>query len=143
LLETLIATAICTTVMFGMASMVIMATQQNKNQGASMAQCTTLAAQKLDQLMELTWTSATTDTGLTAGGSVTADTTSYVDYLDPTGGISVTATAVNRFFTRRWQITDPSSTSKLITVMVYAKAVGQGAGASAPQATLACYKVQQ
>lgn len=144
LLETLVAVAICTVVMFSLAGLVTGAVKQNKNQGATVAQATTLAAQKLDQLLELTWTASDMNAGLTAGGSLTTDTTDYVDYLDPTGGTSVASTDARRFFTRRWLIEDQTgATSKKITVLVYGKTVGASSISSAPQATLACFKVQQ
>lgn len=89
LIETLIATAICTVVMFSLAAMMGSAVKQNKNQSATVAQCTTLCAQKLDQLMEIGWqTGASAPAALAASpsGSLDADTTGFVDYLDPTGG---------------------------------------------------------
>ncbi len=144
LLETLVATAICTVVMFSLAGLVTGAVKQNKNQGATVAQATTLAAQKLDQLLEMTWTATSTAAELTAGGSLTSDASGYVDYLDPTGGVSVPGTDARRFFSRRWLIEDQGGgTSKKITVFVYAKSVGASSISSAPQATLACFKVQQ
>lgn len=144
LIETLVATAICTFVMFSLAAMMTGAMKQDKNQGATVAQCTTLAAQKLDQLLELTWTSATMDSALTAGGSLTTDTTGYVDYLDPTGGTSVSSADARRFFTRHWLIEDlTGGTVKKVTVLVYGKSVGASSISSTPQATLACFKVQQ
>ncbi len=150
LIETLIATAICTVVMFSLAAMMSTAVKQNKNQSSTVAQCTTLAAQKLDQLLEIGWqTGVTAPATLTAGGSLTSDTTGYVDYLDPTGGVPAgspitSPTDARMFFTRRWLIEDLSGgTSKKITLFVFGRSVGRTSESSAPQATLACVKVQQ
>lgn len=153
LLETLIATAICMVVMFPLAAMMTSSMKQNKNQGETVAQATTLCAQKLDELMQKTYTTSTADAALTAGGGITVGTevTSYVDYLDKTGGTSVASTSAARFFTRQWLIEDVGSpvTKKRVTVLVYGKAIGRSAtgaasgAASIPQATLACYKVMQ
>lgn len=171
LLETLIATAICTTVMFGLAAMVSTATKQNKNMGSSMAQATTLAAQKLDQLMLLNFkyggsstdtdiSTTTFDALLTAGGGLTTDTTSFVEYLDATGaclaGVDAngncntgsTANSPGLFFTRRWLIQDLNSgptTKKQITVLVFSKSLGNSVyyNSSSPQATISCLKVAQ
>lgn len=141
LIETLIATAICTTVVFAIAGLVMASMRQNKNQGATVAQATTLAAQQLDYLMEsnFTCTSFTTpgvcgtttfDTQLTAGGSLDSDIVAgsiyYYDYLDVTGTVpsgttdppGLASTDVRQFFTRRWVVQDcgtPTSTNSCPT----------------------------
>ena len=153
LLETLIATAICTSVMFALAALISFATKQNKNMGTTVAQTATLAAQKLDELMQLQWTSATMDPALATGGSLTTDVTTspgYVDYLDASGAVILggSPNSVNYFFTRRWTVADvgASGTVKQITVLVFGNAIGAGRAAgstSVPQTTLACYKVQE
>src|SRR5258706_7536875 len=86
IVETLVAVAISTTVVFALASLVTIATQQTKSGGQIITLTTTLAAQKLDQLGNLNWTSAAMDAGLVCAtspcGSLTTDTTCYVEYLD-------------------------------------------------------------
>lgn len=146
LLETLIATAICTTVVFSLAGLIAMSTQQGKNSGQSVSQATALAAQRLDRLMALTWTDVTTDSGLTAGGSLTTNTTGFVEYLDATGTLltGVTPPDARIFFTRRWLIADTTATTKTITVWVGARAVGSVSAdaGSGPSARLVCVKAQ-
>jgi len=160
LLETLIATAICTVVVFALAGLVTMAAKQSKNQGSTLAQSATLAAQKLDQLLGLKFTCSalpdcaatgagpvldTSPPDLTAGGSLTSNTTSYYDYLDATG---VPITSGQPFFVRRWQVSDTSATIKTITVRVEGRLVSgawdpASVSDSAPSTVLASRKAMQ
>jgi len=158
LLETLIATAICTVVVFALAGLVTMAAKQSKNQGSTMAQSATLAAQKLDELLGLRFTCSSLpdcaatgagpvfDAGLAAGGSLTSNTTSYYDYLDATG--VPTATGTQPFFVRRWQVSDASVTIKTVTVRVEGRPVSgawdpTSVSNSAPSTVLASQKAMQ
>ncbi len=146
LMETLIATAIAGSVMVGLASLVSAAMMQSKNQGQTTSQATALAAQKIDQLMTLQFTAASTAAPLTCAaspcGSITADTTNYVEYLDATGNVLAGATAatIGVFFTRRWMITNSTATTKLIEVVVIGTAVVQK---NQPSVNMACIKAQQ
>ena len=53
--ETLVAVTICTIVVFSLAVLVGIATQQTKASGQLVSLCTAFAAQKLDQLSNLTF----------------------------------------------------------------------------------------
>jgi Tfp pilus assembly protein PilV len=161
LLETLIATAICTVVVFALAGLVTMAAKQSKNQGSTLAQSATLAAQKLDQLLGLKFTCSalpdcaatgagpvldTSPPDLTAGGSLTSNVTSFYDYLDATG-VPI-ATGTQPFFVRRWQVSDTSATIKTVTVRVEGRPVSgtwdpTSVSTSAPSTVLASRKAMQ
>lgn len=93
-IETLIATAICMVVVFGLAGMVTMSTRQSREMGTTVAQASSLASQKLDQLLWLpfidnTPNPPTVDARLGVGGSLTcapaACTAGYIDYLTADG----------------------------------------------------------
>lgn len=162
LIETLIATAICTVVVFGLAGLVTMATRQSKEMGTTVSQASTLAAQKLEELMSKEFTSTTVTCGtrpcidaqlcLCATppckcGEVdptVLPVTGFVDYLK-NDGTPTTATGADRFFTRRWQVealTTFPATVRRITVRVEGRAIGVSSATSAPSATLACFKGQ-
>ena len=164
LVETMIAAAILGSVIVGIAGLVSQSIKQSKNMGSTMSQATALAAQKVDQLMTMQWCSGVSPAPgcpvlaapLTAGGSILADIKNpswanvataanpadYVEYLDSAGVPvpgAVSSTDVGVFFTRRWQITDSTATTKLIEAVV----VGTGIGSAAPSANMACIKAQQ
>jgi len=158
LLETLIATAICTVVVFALAGLVTMAAKQSKNQGSTLSQSATLAAQKLDELLGLRFTCSSLpdcaatgagpvfDAGLTAGGSLDSNTTNYYDYLDATGAAAATGT--QPFFVRRWQVSDTSVTIKTVTVRVEGRPASgawdpASVSTSAPSTVLASQKAMQ
>jgi hypothetical protein len=152
LVETLVAVAISTTVVFSLAALVTLATQQTKSGGQIITLTTTLASQKLDQLFNSTWNATTTATALVCAsspcGSLTTDTTGYVEYLDAGGAIKAGATSTTSpgvVFTRRWQVTNTSSTVKTITVRVDAFIVSSGGSSlvNTPTTTLATYKARQ
>ena len=163
LIETLIATGICATVMVAIASLIATATQQSKNMGSSVSQATALAAQKVDQLMTMQFTSGSTaaplacsggasspcgsiDTDTKASGWANASataTSNYVEYLDGSGTAlsgATSSTSSGVFFTRRWSITNTTSSLITIQVIVIAKTVGTG---FAPSVTMACMKAKQ
>ena len=158
LLETLIATAICTVVVFSLAGLITAAAKQSKNQGSTMAQSATLAAQKLDELLGMRFTCSSLpdcaatgagpvfDTGLTTGGSLTSNVTNYFDYLDATGAPSATGT--QPFFVRRWTVADTSATIKTVTVRVEGRPASgpwdpTSVSDSAPSTVLASRKAMQ
>ena len=126
LIETLFAVAMCTIVVFALAGLVTAATRQSKDTGISASQATAFGAQKLDDFMRLDFSGAT----LTAGGTgaitdanyCTANT-SFCDYLT-IDGTATTSTAANLYFTRRWQITDVTTTLKRIDILVQPRAIG-------------------
>jgi len=151
LVETLVAVVISTTVVFSLAALVTLATQQTKAGGQMLTLTTTLASQKLDALGNLTWTVATTDAALVCVtspcGSLTANTTNYVEYLNATGGVqsgATSSTSPGVVFTRRWEIINNSSTVKTISVRVDAFVVSSGGSASTnqPTSTVATYKAR-
>lgn len=151
LVETLVAVVISSTVVFSLAALVTLATQQTKAGGQMLTLTTTLAAQKLDALANLTFSTTTTDAGLlcvtSPCGSLTTDTTNYVEYLNATGAVQAGATSSTSpgvVFTRRWQITNNSSTVKTISVRVDAFIVSSGGSTSAnkPTTTIATYKAR-
>jgi type II secretory pathway pseudopilin PulG len=149
MIEAVVATGICGTVLVTLAAMAAASISQSKNQGQSVSQATALAAQKLDQLMTMQYTSASTAAPLVCAsspcGSLTSDTTNYVEYLDNTGNVLsgvTSSTTAGVYFTRRWQITTSTPTSTSILVQVYV--VGTGVGVkSQPTASMACIKAQQ
>ncbi len=134
LVETMIATFICMVVVFSLAGLVSMATRQSKDMGTTAAQAAALAAQQMDIFMALRFA----DTQLAAGGSLTTNTTGYVDYLKA-DGTSTTSTAADLFFTRRWQVSTTGLPAglKLIRVRVLGKAIGQGVS---PESIVGSYK---
>lgn len=159
LIETMVATAICMIVVFGLAGLVTMSTRQAKDMGSTASQATTLAAQKMERLMALSFGATTGpntgDSGLTptATNTLNSDTAGYVDYVDANGQRLDTltpSTAPNNpavFFTRRWRVeaVAGSTTLKVITVQVQGRAIGRrlsttAVPASAPSVTLGCLK---
>jgi type II secretory pathway pseudopilin PulG len=147
LLETLIAVGICGSIMVTLAALVSASIAQSKNMGSTTSQATALAAQKIDQLITLQFTATATAAPLVCAtspcGSISADTTGYVEYLDPTGNIVSGATSpasAGVFFTRRWQITNSTTTTKLVEVQVTGTAVSSK---KPPQVNMACVKAQQ
>lgn len=151
LVETLVAVVISSTVVFSLAALVTLATQQTKAGGQMLTLTTTLASQKLDSLANLTWNSTTEATALVCAtspcGSLTTNTTNYVEYLNATGSIQAGATSSTSpgvVFTRRWQITNNSSTVKTISVRVDAFIVSSGGSSSVnkPTSTVATYKAR-
>jgi len=149
LIETMIATAICMVVVFGLAGLVTMSTKQSKDMGSTVAQASTLAAWKIDDLMTRPWTNAEVNCSSgTSCGSITADTNGYVEYLTANGAVIVTggATSPTRFFTRRWRVEHLNSspnTIKRITIWVGGRAMGTSSEASQPSATLATIRAMQ
>ncbi len=165
LIETMIATAICMVVVFGLAALVTTATRQSKNMGATVSQATALAAQKLEELMNQEFSGTIADTGTVCGtvpciasqlcpcatppctcGSLTSSANSFSDYLK-NDGTATTSTAADLYFTRRWQVealTTLPATVRRISVRVEGKTIGTASSStSAPSATVVCYKGQQ
>ena len=134
LVETMIAMFICMIAVFSLAGLVSMATRQSKDMGTTAAQAAALAAQQLDIFMAIEFA----DTQLAAGGSLTTNTTGYVDYLK-VDGTSTTSGAVDLYFTRRWEVSTTGLPAglKLIRVRVLGRAIGQGVN---PEAIVGAYK---
>ena len=143
LIETLVATAILLILMSGLLSMAAVATSITENQGHLAARTTEDAVDKMEQLLDLTFGDAQSNTtvfpsltaggtGLAVGGSSdpTAPVVGYADYLDVSGNILCTVASPcgatpppTWYYKRVWQITNPggNATLKQITVSTIVK----------------------
>lgn len=141
LIEVTVASAILLVVMAGLMGMAAMATSITENQGHLGARTTEYAVDKMEQLQELTYGDAqsnttvfpsvkTGGTGLTVGGSADPDAPAvgYADYLDQNGNIlcsiasPCTATPPATWYYKRvWQISTPSANLKQMTVTTIVK----------------------
>ncbi len=158
LIETIIAAALLMVVMAGLMGMVPMATSMTENYGHLSARTTEYAVDKLEQLLELTYGDAQSNTtvfpsenaggtGLALGGSPdpAAPVIGFTDYLDYNGNVlcsdaaPCTATPpANWYYKRVWQVSTPSVNLKQITVTaIVARSVG---GAQLSQSTVSAYK---
>ena len=154
LIETVVALAILFVALAGLMTAPLVATNLTENEGHLSARTTEYAQDKMEQLLALTYGDAQSDTrvfpaatsggtGLAVGGS--SDPASpvalYVDYLDQSGNLlpsSGTTPPTGWFYKRVWQVTNPSSNLKQITVTVI---VAQSFGAArVPQSTLTTLK---
>ncbi len=157
LLETLFATVILTVVATGLLGVFSMSVSHNENQGEIMPRTAEYSQDKIEQLLALSYTDASSDTrqyptastggtGLSDGGSTTTPTTNYVDYLRA-DGTPLGATAAGSFYTRMWSISSATATGcnsaclKTITVVTVASG-SAGAGNLRPKTTLVTYKTR-
>ena len=164
LIEVIIASAILVTLMAGLMSLAGLAIATTENQGHLAARTTEYAQDKMEQLVALAWGDATSDTtvfpastaggtGLAVGGSPDPSTpvTKYVDYLDQSGNLCGSASAlavtpssarcpapvgttapVNWFYQRVWSVSAPTGTTNLKQITVTATiARGFGGGGKA------------
>jgi hypothetical protein len=158
LIEVTVACAILLVVMAGLMGMAAMATSITENQGHLGARTTEYAVDKMEQLQELTYGDAQSNTtvfpsvknggtGLTVGGSVNtaAPAVGYADYLDQNGNILCTianpctaAPPATWYYKRVWQISTPSANLKLMTVTTIVKT--SVARAQLSQSTVSAYK---
>jgi hypothetical protein len=132
LIEAAVATGLLITVMAGLLGMTGVATSLTENQGHLSARTTEYAVDKMEQLLQLTYGDAQSDTtvfpsintggaGLTVGGSSNpaAPVLGYADYLDQSGNVLCPCTAAppaNWYYQRVWQVSTPAANLKLITV---------------------------
>jgi hypothetical protein len=136
LIETAIATAILMTVMAGLMGMAALATSLTENQGHLAARTTEYAVDKMEQLLQLTYGDAQSNTtvfpavnnggtGMAVGGSANpaAPVVGYADYLDQSGNVLCTVAnpcgaqpPANWYYKRVWQISLPAANLKQITV---------------------------
>jgi hypothetical protein len=158
LIETAVASAILLVLMAGLMSMAAIATSITENQGHLGARTTEYAVDKMEQLLELTYGDAqsnttvfpsvnTAGTGMAVGGSSNpaAPVVGYTDYLDYSGNVLCTTAApctatppTNWYYKRVWQVTNPSTNLKLLTVTaIVASAVAR---AQISQSTVSAYK---
>lgn len=165
LIETTIATAILLVVMAGLLGMAAMATSITENEGHLSARTTEYAVDKMEQLLELTYGDAQSNTtvfpslnsggtglggilavGASAGSSdPAAPVTGYTDYLDYSGNVLCSVAApctatppATWYYKRVWKVSVPSTNLKQITVTAIVKtSVGR---AQLSQSTVAAYK---
>jgi prepilin-type N-terminal cleavage/methylation domain-containing protein len=163
LIELMIALGILLVVSVGILSMAMISITTTENQGHLAARTAEYAQDKIEQLLGLAFTDCngtttctdttaidtttnsytlgTGGTGLAAGGSLTAATNGYVDYLDANGnplggGTNAPATWS---YQRMWLITDVSTTLKQITVKVSSR-TGVGGPSVSPNSTVTSLK---
>ncbi len=134
LVETMVAMALLLVVMAGVISMDGIATNFTENYGHLASRTAEYAQDKMEQLLVLAYGDTTSDTrvfpsadsegsGLGVGGSSNPSTpvALYVDYLDVNGNLvpSAGTTAPSGwYFKRVWQVSNPSTNLKQITVTV-------------------------
>lgn len=160
LLETVIALCILLVMMSGLTSLAAVATATTENQGHLGARATEYAVDKMEQLLELTYGDAQSNTtvfpsvnnggvGLAVGGSANpaAPVVGYADYLDRNGNILCTAGApcvaqppATWYYKRVWQVSVPSANLKQLTVTAIVRSAMAGSGGLVPQATISAYK---
>jgi hypothetical protein len=158
LIEVTVASAILLVVMSGLMGMAALSTSITENQGHLGARTTEYAVDKMEQLQELTYGDAQSNTtvfpsvnnggtGLTVGGSSNpaAPVVGYTDYLDSNGNIlcsvaspCAAAPPATWYYKRVWQITTPSANLKQMTVTAIVKT--SVAGAQLSQSTVSAYK---
>lgn len=132
LIETTIAAAILLVAMLGLLSMGALATVFTENHGHLEARTTEYAQDKMEQLLALAFTDAVSNTvvfpaassggtGLAVGGSTDTNNpvNGYVDWLGMDGGLlgGGTTAPTGWQYQRVWQITNPSTGIKQVTVV--------------------------
>ena len=134
LLETMVALGILLIVAIGLMSMTLTAIATTENQGHLAARTAEYAQDKMEQLLALSYGDSTTDTtvfpannsggtGLAVGGNLNtaSPVAGYVDYLDASGNILVSAggaAPTGWFYVRVWQISTPTGTTNLKQISV-------------------------
>jgi hypothetical protein len=154
IIETVLAAGILAVLLAGVMGLMGVSTKVTENQGHLAARTTEYAQDKLEQLMVLTFNDGQTDTrvfpatltggtGLTVGGSSNANApvALYVDWLNADGTLltsSGTTPPSGWFYKRVWEISQPATNLKQITVTTTVSAtIG---GALPPSSTLTCLK---
>lgn len=158
LIETAVACGILVIVTTGLLGMTTTTTTITENQGHLGARVAEYAVDKMEQLLELTYGDAQSDTtlfpsvdlggkGLAIGGSTNpaAPVVGYSDYLRADGSVLCTvatpcngAAPANWYYMRTWQVTQASPNLKQITVTA---TVARGAnGAMKSIATISAFK---
>src|SRR5262249_984553 len=133
LIETCIAASVVLVAAVALFPLGIVSTSISENEGHLSARTTEYAQDKMEQLLALAYGDSTTDTtvfaansgggtGLAVGGSLDPlnPVQGYVDYLDPTGTLMAAngnTPPVGWMYMRLWQISNPSTNLKQISVM--------------------------
>jgi hypothetical protein len=154
LLEVVIAIGILMVLALGVLPLGVIAITTTENEGHLVARATEYSQDKMEQLLALAYSDATTDTrvfpsassggsGLAVGGSSNPATpvAQYVDYLDAGGTLvsSAGGAPAGWYYQRVWSISVPFTNIKQVTVTtIVARKIG-GLGRT-PQATLTALK---
>jgi len=110
LIETLVATAVLTIGVLGLAQLLVMATAANRN-ARTVTTAAVLARSKMEELRAVPFDSLTAS----PPGALAADTPGFVDYLDASGAdLDARAGAA---FVRRWAIAPLASNPLNATVL--------------------------
>lgn len=164
LMEVLIASGLLVTLMAGLMSLGSMALKTTENQGHLAARTAEYAQDKMEQLLALAYTDATSDsttfpatatggTGLVVGGSYDTrnPVAKYVDWLDQNGNLCGstgaacstpvgTAAPTSWFYERAWSVSNPAGTSNLKQITVTVTISRAFAGAMKASSTLTVLK---
>ena len=132
LVETLIGATVMLIAAAALLPLGVVSTSLTENHGHLSARTTEYAQDKMEQLLALAYSDATSDTtvfpaantggtGLAVGGSLdpTAPVAGYVDYLDKNGNLLVpvgVGAPAGWMYMRLWQISSPSVNIKQIAV---------------------------
>ena len=158
LIETTVACGLMVVVLTGLAGMTTLATRMTENEGHLTTRTAEYAVDKMEQLLELTYGDAQSNTtvfpsvnnggtGLSLGGSVVpaAPVVDFADYLDQSGNILCTVASpctatppTDWYYKRIWAITSPSANLKQITVTAIVRT--SVARAQLSQSTVSAYK---
>ncbi len=156
LIETMIALTILLVVMGGLITIAAMSSKTTENNGHLAARTTEDAQDKMEQLLVLAYTNATTDTtvfpaaaaggtGLAIGGSLNpaAPVNGYVDWLAADGTLlgGGVAPPAQWFYERVWQVAAYTANVKQISVLVTTRWAFNGA--TAPTSTVVALKASQ
>jgi hypothetical protein len=133
LIETAVASGILLVMLAGLLSMGTIATMHTENQGHLAPRTTEYAQDKMEQLLALAYGDSTSNTvvfpattsggtGLAVGGSANTATpvNGYVDWLANDGSLlgGGTSAPSTWFYERVWEVTQPSTGLKQISVAV-------------------------
>jgi len=151
----MIALCILAVVAAGVLPLGILAAKMSENQGHLSARTAEYAQDKIEQLVALAYSDATSDTrvfpspnvggsGLAIGGSIvtTAPATLYADYLDVNGNVLATAGGppAGWYYMRAWRITQVRANLKQIVVVARVNALSFGGPGLLPQSTVSVLK---
>jgi len=155
LIETVVGATLVLVASAALLPLGIVSTSITENEGHLSARTAEYAQDKMEQLLALAYGDSTTDTrvfpansiggtGLAVGGSIDSanPVAGYVDYLDANGSLLATtgnAVPAGWMYMRLWQISNPSTNLKQITVTSIV-AVKIGSLGRMPRATIPTLK---